>query len=96
MQNRAKSFVERQNAEFNAKKKELGIEDSLISFDGLDQAMIVKLAEKDVKSLEDFADLAGDELLEILGENVMTAHDADALILKAREKLGWFDDDKKA
>lgn len=96
LQNRAKSFVERQNAEFNAKKKELGIEDSLISFDGLDQAMIVKLAEKDVKSLEDFADLAGDELLEILGENVMTAHDADALILKAREKLGWFDDDKKA
>lgn len=95
LQNRAKAYVEKQNAEFNAKKKELDIKDDLIAFDGLDQATIVKLAEKDVRSLEDFAGLAGDELLEILGENVMTTHDADALIMKAREKLGWFDDDKK-
>lgn len=91
LQNRAKTFVEKQNAEFAVKSKELGVDDSLISFDGLTQAMIVKLAEKGIKTLDDFADLANDELLEILGENTMTAHDADALIMKAREH--WFDED---
>lgn len=91
LQNRAKAFVEKQNAEFAVKSKELGVDESLINFEGLTQAMIVKLAEKDIKTLDDFADLANDELLDILGENTMTAHDADALIMKAREH--WFDED---
>ncbi len=93
LQNRAKAYVEKQNAEFAVRSKELGVDESLIGHEGLDQGMIVRLAEKGVKTLEDFADLANDELLEILGENAMTAHDADALIMKAREKLGWFADD---
>lgn len=91
LQNRAKAFVEKQNAEFAVKSKELGVDESLINFEGLTQAMIVKLAEKGIKTLDDFADLANDELLDILGENTMTAHDADALIMKAREH--WFDED---
>lgn len=95
LQNRAKAYVEKQNAEFAVRSKELGVDASLIGHEGLDQSMIVKLAENGVKTLDDFADLASDELLEYLGENVMTAHDADALIMKAREKLGWFADDGK-
>jgi len=95
LQNRAKAYVEKQNAEFAVRSKELGVDASLIGHEGLDQGMIVKLAEKGVKTLDDFADLASDELLEILGENAMTAHDADALIMKARKKLGWFADDGK-
>ncbi len=91
LQNRAKAFVEKQNAEFAVKSKELGVDESLINFEGLTQAMIVKLAEKGIKTLDDFADLANDELLDILGEDTMTAHDADALIMKAREH--WFDED---
>lgn len=94
LQNRAKAFVEKQNAEFASRSKELGIDKGLIGFDGLSQAMILKLAEKDVKTLDDFADLAGDELLEILGEGAMTAHDANALIMKAREH--WFEKDDQA
>ena len=90
LQNRAKAFVEKQNAEFAVKSKELGVDESLINFEGLTPAMIVKLAERGVKTLDDFADLANDELLDILGENAMTAHDADALIMKAREH--WFDE----
>lgn len=68
----------------------MGVDESLINFEGLTPAMIVKLAERGVKTLDDFADLANDELLDILGENAMTAHDADALIMKAREH--WFDE----
>ena len=95
LQKRAKDFIEKQNAEFAKRSKELDIDAGLINFDGLDQGMIVKLAEKGVKTLDDFADLAGDELLEILGDDAMTPHDADALIMKAREQLGWFADDGK-
>lgn len=90
LQNRARAYVEKQNAEFAVRSKELGIDDSLIRFEGLTQEMLVKLAEKGVRTLDDFADLANEELLEILGENTMTAHDADALIMKAREH--WFDE----
>ena len=92
LQNRAKAFVEKQNAEFNARKKELGIDPQLIEF-GLDRDVVIKVAEKGVKTLDDFADLASYELLEILGENTMTEREADALILEARKKLGWIADD---
>ena len=88
LQNRAKAYIEKRNAEFAVRSKELGVDDSLMGLEGLTQEMIVKLAEKGVKTLDDFADLATDEVLEIVGENAMTAHDAEALIMKAREH--WF------
>ena len=91
LQNRAKAYIEKRNAEFAVRSKELGVDDSLMGLDGLTQEMIVKLAEKGVKTLDDFADLATDEVLEIVGENAMTAHDAEALIMKAREH--WFEND---
>ena len=57
--------------------------------------MLVTLGEKGVKTLDDFADLAGDELLEILaasdkGGVALELDDANALIMKVREQLGWF------
>ncbi len=91
LQNRAKAYIEKRNAEFAVRSKELGVDDSLMGLEGLTQEMIVKLAEKGVKTLDDFADLATDEVLEIVGENAMTAHDAEALIMKAREH--WFEND---
>ena len=83
-------FLPQKESEQREIAKELGVDESLINFEGLTPAMIVKLAERGVKTLDDFADLANDELLDILGENAMTAHDADALIMKAREH--WFDE----
>ena len=91
LQNRAAAYIEKRNAEFAVRSKELGVDDSLMGLEGLTQEMIVKLAEKGVKTLDDFADLATDEVLEIVGENAMTAHDAEALIMKAREH--WFEND---
>lgn len=91
LQNRAKAYIEKRNAEFAVRSKELGVDDSLMGLEGLTQEMIVKLAEKGIKTLDDFADLATDEVLEIVGENAMTAHDAEALIMKAREH--WFEND---
>ena len=53
LQNRAKAFVEQRNKEFVEKTKSLGVDDSLKTIAGLDQDMILSLAEHDVKNLDD-------------------------------------------
>ena len=50
--------------------------------------MLVALGEKGVKTLDDLADLAGDELIEILGEGAMDEETANAIIMDARKH--WF------
>lgn len=56
--------------------------------------MIITLGENDVKSLDDFAGLATDELIEIAGENALTEREAETLIMKARES--WFAEEDAA
>ena len=51
-------------------------------------AQLVETGTKGVKTLDDLADLAGDELVEILGEGVMDEDTANAVIMAAREH--WF------
>ena len=48
----------------------------------------IALAENGVKTRDDLADLASDELREIVGESAMDAETANAIIMKAREH--WF------
>ncbi|MGJ7510175.1 transcription termination factor NusA [Variovorax sp. GT1P44] len=61
------------------------VSQDLRDLDGLDPALIPKLAEAGVHTRDDLADLAVDELTEITGQS---ADDAKNLILKAREH--WF------
>ncbi len=58
----------------------------LIGFEGLDADMIAKLSEADVKNRDDLADLASDELAEIIG---VSEKEASKIIVKAREH--WFE-----
>ncbi len=92
LQRRAKEFVERRNKDFAKKSKDLGIDEGLKTIDGLDQDMIIKLAENEIKNLDDLADLAADELIEILGENTLTQVEANRIIMAAREH--WFADEQ--
>lgn len=91
LQNRAKEFVAKRNAEFAEKSKTLGIDDTLKTVTGLDQDMILILAEKGVKTLDDLADLAADELIEMLGENTLSQTEANKIIMAAREH--WFENE---
>ena len=52
--------------------------------------MLVALGQAGVKTLDDLADLAGDELIEIVGEKALDTEKANALIMKAREH--WFEE----
>lgn len=90
--NRAATWISEQEKILATKKTELNIQDDLMEFEGLTPEIVVKLAENEVKSLDDFADLATDELTEILGEDMLKERDAEKLIMKARER--WFADEE--
>lgn len=93
LQNRAKEFIAKRNDEFAKKSKKLKIDENLKTIRGLDQDMILKLAENDVKNLDDLGDLASDELVEILGENTISMQEAEEIIMAAREH--WFKEEEK-
>jgi N utilization substance protein A len=63
IQTRAREFLEKQEAERDAKRKELGVADDLAKVEGMTSAMMVALGEAGIKSLEDFADCATDDLV---------------------------------
>ena len=60
----------------------------------LDKGLLrfMKLAENGVKTLDDFADLAGDELVEMLGNSMLSIDVANEMIMAARAH--WFEDEK--
>ncbi len=55
--------------------------------------VLVPLARKGILSREDLADLAADEVVELLGSEVLSLDEAQVLIMKARAH--WFDEDNK-
>ncbi|MBR6675350.1 MAG: transcription termination/antitermination protein NusA [Alphaproteobacteria bacterium] len=91
LQNRAKAYLVAEAETINQKLSELNLADDLKAVEGLTDAMLVKLGENGVKTLDDLADLAGDELVEIVGKD-MSEDDANAIIMKAREH--WFEESK--
>ena len=93
LQSRAQEFVAKRDKDFAAKRKSLGIDEKLLGINGLDQDMIITLAEKGVKTIDDLADLASDELIEMLGENVLSEVEANRIIMEAREH--WFAEEEK-
>ncbi|MBP7670545.1 transcription termination factor NusA [Ferrovibrio sp. MS7] len=92
LHDRALEFIEKRNAEFEDKRKELGVADEVAEIQGLTPPMLAALGEKGVKTLDDLADLAGDELQEIVGEGVLSNDDANAIIMAARQH--WYADEQ--
>ena len=68
---RAKKFLSDKDEENQTKIKNMKVSNDLIQFDLLSKAMVVKLAENDIKTLDDFAGLTTDDLigyLEVKGD----------------------------
>ena len=96
---RAKEFYEKDQEDISQRIKELGLEDTLINLKGLTPGMLVTLGEQKILSLQDFADLASDELTGgydvVKGERVkiqgyledfaLSKEEADELIMSARK-----------
>ncbi len=96
---RAKEFYKKDQEDISERIKELGLETSLIELKGLTPGMLVTLGEQKILTLEDFADLASDELTGgfdvVKGERVkiqgyledfaLSKEEADNLIMSARK-----------
>src|ERR1700733_4138895 len=92
LQARARNFLDEQNEKFEQRRQELGVEDKMAELEGLSPAMVAKLGESGIKTLDDLADLAGDELIETLKDAVrITEEQANTIIMAARAH--WFADE---
>jgi len=103
LQNRAREYLARIEAELDAKRQELGVEDALKEVPGVTTRMLVALGENDIKTVEDLAGCATDDLSgwseRKEGENVrypgaldgfeLSREEIDAIIMQARLKAGW-------
>ena len=96
---RAKEFHQKDLEDISLRIKELGLADDLINLKGLTPGMLVTLGEQKILNLQDFADLASDELTGgfdmIKGEKIkiqgfledfaLSKTEADELIMSARK-----------
>lgn len=57
---------------------------------GLGEDLVKKLNENNIRNLNNLADLASDELVEMVGADVLSEKEAGDIIISAREKAGWF------
>src|SRR6185503_11434734 len=104
LQSRAKENLERLESELENKRKELGVDDALKEVPGVTSKMLVKFGENDIKTVDDLAGCATDDLVGwterkeggeptkhagILDGVETTRDDAEAMIMQARVKAGW-------
>ncbi|MFT9315521.1 MAG: helix-hairpin-helix domain-containing protein, partial [Acetobacter orientalis] len=86
---RAEAYLVKQEENLDTKRRELGVSDDIADMGVFTNQMLVTLGEKGVKTLDDLADLAGDELVEILGTDAIEEDAANEIIMAARAH--WFD-----
>jgi transcription termination/antitermination protein NusA len=105
LQARARDFLDREAAEYDEKRKALGVEDGLLEIEGVTLPMSVALGEGDVKTVEDLAGLVPDDLrgwfeskdgervreAGVLESFALTPDAAEALIMRARIAMGWIE-----
>jgi len=99
IQARANGHLERIEAEHDDARKALGVLDELKEIEGLTTPMLVSLGRNDVKSIEDLAGCATDDLVGwtekdqkhpgYLADFDISREQAEAIIMAARIKAGW-------
>jgi transcription termination/antitermination protein NusA len=103
LRSRAQDFLGKQEAELDARRQELGVQDELREVPGVTTAMLVTLGENDIKTVEDLAGCATDDLFGwserkngettnypgILDGFDLSRDDSEGLIMQARLKAGW-------
>jgi N utilization substance protein A len=106
LQARARDYLARIDAEYDEKRKALGVADELAQVPGVNPRILVAFGENGVKTVEDLAGCATDDLLGyterkdgettttpgILDGFELTREDCEALIMQARVKAGWIEE----
>ena len=109
LQARAREYLERERAELDAKRIEMGVEDAMLEFEPLNLKMLIALAEEGVLTVEDLAGCVADDLTGwtervdgekkhyegILEKFRIKPDVAEALIADARGRMGWDDEEEE-
>ncbi|GGA73301.1 transcription termination/antitermination protein NusA [Nitratireductor aestuarii] len=110
IQTRAREYLERLEAEQDKRRIELGVEDELREIPGMTTAMMVAVGEDGVKTVEDFAGYAADDLVGwkerkegetkftqgVLSNFDISRAEAEQMIVFARVKAGWISEEEAA
>ena len=105
IQTRARDYINRIEAQHDEKRRELGVSDELKEIEGVTTPMLVALGENEVRTVEDLAGCATDDLVgytERQGTETvrhagyldgfeLSRTDAEAMIMAARVKMGWIE-----
>jgi N utilization substance protein A len=105
IQARAREYLEKEAAEYDARRRELGVEDGLLDVEGVTLPMAVTFGENDVKTVEDLAGLIPDDIRGyyetkdgervrepgILDDYNLSPEDAESLIMRSRVAAGWIE-----
>jgi len=103
LQARALDYLAKVEAEYDAKRKELGVADELKEVPGVTAKMMVTLGENGIKTVEDLAGCATDDLAGwterkdgeatrnpgFLDGFDLTREECEQIIMQARLKAGW-------
>ena len=103
LQARAVKHLDEVEAALDARRRELGVDDDVKTVPGITSKMLVALGENDIKSVEDLAGCATDDLTGWTerkdGETIrqpgaldgfeLSREDAEQLIMQARIAAGW-------
>ncbi|HXQ11827.1 MAG TPA: transcription termination factor NusA [Caulobacteraceae bacterium] len=105
IQARAREYLDKEAAEYDARRRELGVEDGLLEIEGVTLPMSVTFGENEVKTVEDLAGLVPDDIrgyyeskdgervreAGILDDYNLSPEDAEGLIMRARVAAGWIE-----
>ena len=103
LQARARDYLAQIEAEYDAKRTELGVSDELKDVPGVTMQMLVAFGQGDIKTVEDLAGCATDDLAGwserkdgettrnkgILDGFDISREDCEAMIMQARVQAGW-------
>jgi N utilization substance protein A len=103
LQQRARDYLAQIEAQLDARRSELGVEDAVKEIPGVTTEMLVAFGENDIKTVEDLAGCATDDLAgwSERKDNETTHHagaldgfeltraECEAMIMQARLKAGW-------
>jgi N utilization substance protein A len=94
LRQRARAYLETKDEALTKRRKELDVSDDLSDVEGVSLELLVALGENEIKTRDDLADLATDELIEYAPTGTLKEVQANDIIMAARAH--WFEEEDKA
>ena len=94
LRQRARAYLETKDEALTKRRKELDVSDELAEVEGVSLGLLVALGENKIKTRDDLADLATDELIEFAPAGTLKEAQANDIIMAARAH--WFAEEDQA